>query len=322
MTLNSPPTRIPKGSNTKLTSKTFSKKNLVVVGGPTASGKTSLAIEVARFFDTEIISADSRQFYKELTIGTAKPSTEELAQVKHHFIDSHSVTQEFNASDYGTLATESINSLFEKKSVVVMVGGSGLFIDAVIKGFDDLPGAVPEIRAELNSKLEDSGLETLQQMLLEKDPASYNRIDIKNPRRVVRALEVTLASGKPYSQQIQERDAHAHGWNIIPIGILHDRQDLYKRIDTRTKWMIENGLLEESKSVIGFRNHNALITVGYKEMFMHLDGQITLAETESLIAQHTRNYAKRQMTWFKRYDDMIWFSPDEWQQEMERIPVR
>lgn len=203
-----------------------------------------------------------------------------------------------------------------------MVGGSGLFIDAVIKGFDDLPGAVPEIRAELNSKLEDSGLETLQQMLLEKDPASYNRIDIKNPRRVVRALEVTLASGKPYSQQIQERDAHAHGWNIIPIGILHDRQDLYKRIDTRTKWMIENGLLEESKSVIGFRNHNALITVGYKEMFMHLDGQITLAETESLIAQHTRNYAKRQMTWFKRYDDMIWFSPDEWQQEMERIPVR
>lgn len=322
MTLKSPPTRIPKGSNTKLTSKTFSKKNLVVVGGPTASGKTSLAIEVARFFDTEIISADSRQFYKELTIGTAKPSTEELAQVKHHFIDSHSVTQEFNASDYGTLATESINSLFEKKSVVVMVGGSGLFIDAVIKGFDDLPGAVPEIRAELNSKLEDSGLETLQQMLLEKDPASYNRIDIKNPRRVVRALEVTLASGKPYSQQIQERDAHAHGWNIIPIGILHDRQDLYKRIDTRTKWMIENGLLEESKSVIGFRNHNALRTVGYKEMFMHLDGQITLAETESLIAQHTRNYAKRQMTWFKRYDDMIWFSPDEWQQEMERIPVR
>ncbi len=321
MTLKSPPTRIPKGSNTKLTSKTFSKKNLIVVGGPTASGKTSLAIEVARFFDTEIISADSRQFYKELTIGTAKPSTEELAQVKHHFIDSHSVTQEFNASDYGTLATETINTLFEKKSVVVMVGGSGLFIDAVIKGFDDLPGAVPEIRAELNSKLEKSGLETLQQMLLEKDPASYNRIDIKNPRRVVRALEVTLASGKPYSQQIQERDAHAHGWNIIPIGILHDRQDLYKRIDTRTKWMIENGLLDESKSVIVFRNHNALRTVGYKEMFMHLDGQITLAETESLIAQHTRNYAKRQMTWFKRYDGMIWFSPGDWKNQIEMLPI-
>lgn len=292
-----------------------------MVGGPTASGKTSLAIELARYFDTEIVSADSRQFYKELTIGTAKPSPQELAQAKHHFINSHSVTEEFNASDYGILATQTINSLFEKKQVVVMVGGSGLFIDAVIKGFDELPAAIPEIRSRLHAIMDQSGLEELQAMLLQKDPVSHGRIDIKNPRRVIRALEVTMATGKPYSEQIHKTDSLKNDWNIIPIGILHEREALYSRIDLRTQWMVENGLVEESKSVIGFRNHNALKTVGYREMFMHLDGEITLKETEALIAQHTRNYAKRQMTWFKRYDDLIWFSPEDWMDQIKTLPI-
>jgi tRNA dimethylallyltransferase len=287
------------------------KKHLIVVGGPTASGKTALAIEIALHFQTEIISADSRQFFKELTIGTAKPSSDQLSQVKHHFISSHSIVEEFNAADFGTHATKTINSIFEEKDFVVMVGGSGLFIDAVIKGFDELPTSDLETRNRLQSLLNSEGLESLQSMLLELDPVSHGRIDLNNPRRVIRALEVSIVSGTPYSTQLGNRKKEVNEWNIIMTGIDFPRAALYQRIDQRTTQMILDGLIDEARSVIAFRDKNALQTVGYKEAFMHLDGIISLPETERLIAQHTRNYAKRQTTWFKRYHEMKWLSPDK-----------
>ncbi len=319
MILKSLPKGILNGNEVTLTIQPLSKKTLVVVGGPTASGKTALAISIARKLNAEIVSADSRQFFKELTIGTAKPDKHELSLVKHHFIDSHSVSEEFNAADYGIAATETINKLFETSNHVVMVGGSGLFIDSVIRGFDELPASDEQVRAELQDRLSDEGIEALQELLKQLDPASYDKIDIKNPRRLLRALEVTMVAGQPYSTLIGRGRKPTHEWNTIMIGIEHSREDLYQRIDERTAIMIASGLKEEAISVIAYRSKNALRTVGYTEMFEHLDGKIDLEETQKLIAQHTRNYAKRQMTWFNRYDNMNWLQPGSVDQMTDRV---
>ncbi|MFM7175985.1 MAG: tRNA (adenosine(37)-N6)-dimethylallyltransferase MiaA [Bacteroidota bacterium] len=317
--MKSLPTKIPNGNEVTLTNQPLSKKSLVVVGGPTASGKTALAISIAQQLSAEIVSADSRQFFKELTIGTAKPDKQELSLVKHHFIDSHSVSEDFNASDYGAAATTTINKLFETSNHVVMVGGSGLFIDAVIKGFDELPPSDEQVRAELQERLSNEGIEALQEQLKQLDPASYEKIDIKNPRRVLRALEVCIVANQPYSTLIGKERNPTNDWNTVMVGIEHPREELYRRIDERTAIMIASGLKDETISVLSYRSKNALRTVGYTEMFEHLDGKIDLEETQKLIAQHTRNYAKRQMTWFNRYDNMNWLQPGSVNQMTDRV---
>ncbi|MFM8917384.1 MAG: tRNA (adenosine(37)-N6)-dimethylallyltransferase MiaA, partial [Bacteroidota bacterium] len=245
-----------------MTIQPLSKKSLVVVGGPTASGKTALAISIAQQLNAEIVSADSRQFFKELTIGTAKPDKQELSLVKHHFIDSHSVSEDFNASDYGAAATTTINKLFETSNHVVMVGGSGLFIDAVIKGFDELPPSDEQVRAELQNRLSNEGIEALQEQLKQLDPASSEKIDIKNPRRVLRALEVCIVANQPYSTLIGKERKPTNNWNTVMVGIEHPREELYRRIDERTAIMIASGLKDETISVLSYRSKNALRTVG------------------------------------------------------------
>lgn len=285
-------------------------KLLVVIGGPTASGKTKLAIETALRFHTEIISADSRQFFRELSIGTAKPGAEELARVKHHFIDSHSVSETFNAGRFGTEARELLAGLFAAHDVVVMAGGSGLYIDAVLFGIDDLPASDAAVRKSLKLQLQQQGLAALQEKLRELDPGIIATIDINNPQRVIRAIEVTLASGKPYSTQLGAKNDPLP-WNWMMAGIDLPRAELYSKIDERTREMIRSGFTDEARSVLPYRHKNALQTVGYREMFEYLDGMASLEETAEKISRHTRNYAKRQMTWFRRYKDMVWIRPGE-----------
>jgi tRNA dimethylallyltransferase len=285
------------------------KQTLIIIAGPTASGKTSLAIDIAKHFNTVIISADSRQFYKEISIGTAKPTIQELNSVQHYFINSHSITEPVNSGDYILLATDLLNKLFLTNPVVVMAGGSGLYIDGVINGMDELPSASPPIRAELETIFNSSGILALQELLKEKDPVSYSKLDIQNPRRIIRALEVTLNTGIPYSS-LKGNKKTQHNFKIVMLGIDWPRQELYDRINARVDQMISEGLEEEVKNVIEFRNLNALSTVGYKEMFDYIDNKITLPEAIELIKKNTRNYAKRQMTWFRKYPEMIWLKPE------------
>ena len=286
------------------------KKHLIVVAGPTASGKTNLAIDLALYLGTEIVSADSRQFYRELTVGTAKPSASDLLKVQHHFINSHSVDTDFSAGQFAFAAKKVLNSIFEKFDYAVLTGGSGLYIDAVIKGIDDLPEIKGDIREELQFTYDNFGISKLQEMLKEKDPEAFSVIDLNNHRRLIRALEVCISTGNPYSSYLNQKDK-TNDWHTTIIGIDYPRQVLYSRINRRTDLMIEEGLKKESLSVIGYRNKNALKTVGYKEMFSHIDGLITLEEAKNLIAQHTRNYAKRQLTWFRKYDGMIWIPSEK-----------
>jgi len=296
-------------------------KLLVIIAGPTASGKTRLAIDLALHFNTEIVSADSRQFFRELSIGTAKPSTDELSLVKHHFINSHSVSETITAGKFGEAAVELLNSLFQKKDVVIVAGGSGLYIDALLNGLDDLPSANQELREKLNGIFLQDGITALREKLKETDPVSWSKIDLNNPRRIIRALEVTLSSGKPYSSFLRNKGKSAE-WDWLIAGISWPREELYKRINDRTGKMISDGLLDETKNVIQYRGKNALSTVGYREMFDHIDGKISLEEATGLIAQHTRNYAKRQLTWFRKYPEMIWINPGEESKLVEIINAK
>ena len=286
------------------------EKLLVVIAGPTATGKTDLAIQLAKYFHTEIVSADSRQIYRELTIGTAKPDAEQLLTVRHHFINSHSVSENFNAGAYAVAARKVIADIFKIHSVVIVAGGSGLYIDALLFGFDELPPSDVSVRQKLKRQMEEYGLDLLVNRLKEADPSSYERIDIRNPQRVIRALEVSISSGKPYSSFLG-KNQEPLPWKYILAGICIPRNELYERIEQRTRQMIKLGLKAETEAVSEFRHHNALQTVGYKEMWDHIDGNADLETTQSLIAQHTRNYAKRQLTWFKKYRDMIWIQPGD-----------
>jgi tRNA dimethylallyltransferase len=285
-------------------------KYLLVVTGPTAVGKTALCIELAKYFQTEIVSADSRQFFKEMSIGTAKPTEDELAQVRHHFVGNLSIEQYYSAGNFEKDALALLEALFKEKDIVLLTGGSGMYINAVCEGFDELPDVPVEIRNQLNDELEEKGLTFLTQKLEQLDPDYYRQVDLSNPQRVIRALEVCQATGKPYSSfrrsSVQERPFY-----IIKVGLERGRQQLYDRINERVDVMIDQGLFGEVKGLYPYRNHNALQTVGYKEIFDYMDGAYEKEEAIRLLKRNTRRYAKRQLTWFKRDNQFKWFHPSQ-----------
>ena len=300
------------------TNKSDNRPLLVVVVGPTGSGKTDLAVALARHFKTEIISTDSRQFYRGMPIGTAQPTAEQLAAVPHHFIADRLPEEELSAGGYEREALERLESLFERHDVVVAVGGSGLYIDALCDGFDELPCDTAEIRAELMERLANEGLESLVEELRERDEAYWQVVDRHNPARVVRALEVCIASGKPYSEQ-RTATKRERPFRVVKIGVLWEREVLYERINRRVDMMIGEGLEAEARSVQHLRHLSSLQTVGYREFFDYFDGKISYDEAVELIKRNTRRYAKRQMTWFRRDNSTRWLTPDELARAVEIV---
>ena len=285
-------------------------KTLIVVVGPTAVGKTGMAIKLGQHFNTEIISADARQVFKEMTIGTAKPTSHELQIVKHHLIDSHSIHDSFDAASYALLALNKINALFTVNNNLILCGGSGLYIKGLLEGFDEMPEVKPGIRDLLNKILADEGILSLQKELKNSDLDYYNIVDKQNPQRLIRALEVIRTSGKPYSY-FRNRTKIKLPFQVIKIGLELPRQILNERIDKRMDNMIASGLFEDARQLYPHKNINALQTVGYKEIFDFLDGKYNKEEAIRLLKQNTRHYAKRQMTWFKKDKEIRWFSPDD-----------
>lgn len=286
------------------------EKYLLVVTGPTAIGKTAFSIELARCLGTEILSADSRQFYREMRIGTAYPEEKELLAVKHHFIGNLSISDEYNVSRYEREAMALLEKLFRRHEHVVLTGGSGLYLDALCKGIDDLPDYDPVLRASLKQELGEKGLEALAMRLRELDPEYYEVVDRHNPNRLLRALEVCIQTGKPYSG-LRKNIAKERFFRQVWIGLNTDREILFERIGRRVDDMMEKGLLEEVRSLQPYRENNALNTVGYKELFAYLDGEMGLEEAVEKIKTNTRRYAKRQLTWFRREPGMNWFKPDD-----------
>lgn len=287
-----------------------SEKYLVVIAGPTAVGKTDVAIKLAKEWNTEIISADSRQFYNEMSIGTAKPDRRQLDEVKHHFVGQLSIHDYYNVSKFENEALELIKILFDQHNLVFMVGGSGLYIDAVCRGIDDFPDPEPEFRSYLKGIYKDDGIAKLREMLLIQDAEYYSTVDINNPNRLLRALEVCHVTGKKFSEQ-RLNNSKQRDFQIIKIGLNLPRPELFSRIELRVDQMIEKGLVEEVKSLLHFRHLNALNTVGYKEIFEYLDSKITLQQAIVNIKTSTRRYAKRQLTWFNRTDEYKWFEPSQ-----------
>jgi tRNA dimethylallyltransferase len=286
----------------------LSENTLIIILGPTASGKTDLAIKAAKWLDTEIISADSRQFYRELMIGTAKPSPVQLSEVKHHLIGHISIKDKYNISRFEQDAIRLLNVLFLKHDTVIMCGGSGLYIDAICYGIDDQPENDPAIRHLLKEEYKSQGIHYLQTEILRLDPDYHRQVDLSNPNRLMRALEVCLITGKPYSSY---RKGHRkqRDFNIVKFGIDLPREELVKRINERTDNMMSRGLLEEAKEFYPFRHLNALNTVGYKELFEFIDEKCSLEEAVEKIKINTRRYAKRQMTWFRKDPGIKWIRP-------------
>lgn len=287
-----------------------SAKTLIVIAGPTAVGKTAAAIKLARQLNTEIISADSRQFYREMSIGTAKPDAEELSQAKHHFIDSHSITENFTVGDFEKQALQLLDELFKTHDDVIMVGGSGLFIQAVTQGFDDLPTANPAIRERLNQLFAERGIEYLQDKLKTADPYYYQEVDLNNPQRLIRALEVFEATGKPFSSY-RKAIRNRRPFETVKIALNLPREILYDYINQRVDLMVKRGLIEEVRALLPYRHLNALNTVGYSELFDYFDGKIDLDTAISLIKQNTRRFAKRQLTWFRKDKEIKWVMADD-----------
>lgn len=284
-------------------------KHLIVIEGPTASGKTGLSIQLAKHFKTCVVSADSRQFYKELCIGTAKPTLQEQDGIKHHFIDSHSIHDEVTAAEFEKQALLTLKEEFSQKDIVILTGGSGMFIDALCYGLDPIPTS-NDLKAAIQVEYDTNGLEPLLAELKENDLEYYNTVDTNNPMRIIRAIEVIRLTGKKYSSlrnnKKKPRDFRVHRYVIN-----HSREKLYERINLRVDIMMKNGLLEEVKSVFDFRNLTSLNTVGYKELFEYFDGQFSLESAIEKIKQNTRRYAKRQLTWFKRHPESIWLNPED-----------
>lgn len=284
---------------------------LVSVVGPTAVGKTSFGIALANHFGTEIISVDSRQFYREMEIGTAKPTVEERLQSKHHFVDNLSIHDEYNVGSFEKDALDLLDTLFQNHQVIIAVGGSGLFCKAIWEGFDDMPAIGPGIRENLNETYQKQGLEPLLIELQARDLEYFNQVDRQNWQRVIRALEVIRSSGKPFSSFRKQNKSHIRPFVNIKIGLEMDRNILFDRINLRMDQMIEDGLFEEAKNLFPYRALNPLQTVGYTEIFNHLDGEYDKEETIRLLKRNSRRYAKRQMTWFKKDPEISWHSPTD-----------
>jgi tRNA dimethylallyltransferase len=288
-------------------------KTLIVIAGPTAVGKTKVSIEVAKKLNCEIISADSRQFFKEISIGTAKPTLSELAEVKHHFIDILSVTEKISAGDFENLAIQKLDDLFKKDDFAIITGGSGLYIDAVCEGIDDFPEISESSKLKTQNLFDSKGIEGLQELIKEKDPEYFNQVDLQNKARLFRAVEVILEAQLPYSSFKQSKPKQ-RPFKIIKFCLEMPREELYDRINLRVDEMLKDGLISEVKSNIKNKQTQALKTVGYKELFKYFDGEYTLNQAIDKIKQHTRNYAKRQITWFKKSKNSIFIevtSPSE-----------
>jgi tRNA dimethylallyltransferase len=283
---------------------------LVIITGPTASGKTTAAIETAKYFKTEIVSADSRQIYSELSIGTAVPSASELAAVKHYFIQSHSIFENYNASRYEAEAIEVLENLFKKNNIVILTGGSMLYIDAVCKGIDDIPDIDPELRMNIKRQLEETGIDNLRVQLKKLDPEYYSHVDLKNPARIVHALEVCLMTGKPYSS-FRKKTPKKRDFALIKTALNCERAELHMRINNRVDAMIQNGLEQEAQEVFHLKHLNSLNTVGYREFFDYFEGKISKEKAIELIKRNTRRYARKQITWFRNEPDVTWFNSGE-----------
>ena len=281
-------------------------KYLITIVGPTAIGKTALSIQLANHFNTEIISCDSRQFFKEMKIGTAVPSDDELNAAKHHFIQNRSIFEDYNVGEFERNALTKLDELFKTNNVVIMVGGSGLYVDAVINGLDYFPNINPSIREKLNLELKENGIESLQNQLKELDFETYQSIAIDNPHRIIRALEICIGTGKTYSS-FKNKPKAPRNFTSIKIGLTADRQLIYNRINQRVDIMIANGLLEEAKELYLNKELNALQTVGYRELFSFFDDEISKEFAIEEIKKNTRRFAKRQLTWFKKDENITWF---------------
>ena len=299
----------------------MNEKHLIVIAGPTAVGKTTIAIRLAQYFNTEIISADARQFYREMNIGTAKPTEEQLRLIPHHFIDFLSVKDVYNVGQYEKDVLEKLNELFKTHDVVIMTGGAGLFIKAVTEGLDVLPSADQEIRESLQELFETQGIEALQIKLEDVDPEYYKKVDIQNPVRLIRALEVFYATGKPISSY-HIRETLNRPFKSIKICLELDRETLYNIINDRVDKMFEDGLLNEAKNLFPLRHLNALQTVGYSELFDYFENSIDLKTAKEKIKQNTRNYAKRQMTWFRKDKEFVWINADDYEKLQSIVEVQ
>ena len=294
---------------------------LIVLTGPTAVGKTSLSIEIAKLLSAEIVSADSRQFFREMKIGTARPSVELLQMVPHHFIAHLSIHDYYNVSRFESDALLKLDQLFTTSSSALLVGGSGLYINAVCHGIDELPDPDGTLREQLKNLYQNKGIKVLQDKLSELDPIYFKEVDQSNPKRLSRAIEVCLTTGLPYSS-LRKNKAKPRKFRIIKIGLQRDREELNKIINSRVDRMMEEGLLDEVKELIPFRNLNALKTVGYKELFDHFDGKYTIAQAVEKIKTNTRRFAKRQMTWFRKDKEINWFHPDEFEKIVQNIKCK
>ncbi|MEQ9305272.1 MAG: tRNA (adenosine(37)-N6)-dimethylallyltransferase MiaA [Marinoscillum sp.] len=296
------------------------KKNILVsVVGPTAVGKTKFAIALAQHFDTEIVSADSRQFYKEMHIGTAKPDAGELAEAKHHFVNSHSIEEHYSVGMYEKDAISLLDELFQEHDVVIAVGGSGLFFKAIWDGFDEMPEVDLALRAQLNAEFEASGIEPLLNELKAHDPVYFEEVDKANHQRVIRALEVIRTSGKPFSYFRKGQKKTIRNFMNVKIGLEMERSVLFARINERMDVMIGAGLFEEAKELEKYRDHNALQTVGYSEIFGYFNGEYDREEAVRLLKRNSRRYAKRQMTWFKKDQEVNWIQPNDFPQAIRLI---
>ncbi len=293
-------------------------KYLISVVGPTAIGKTNLSIKLAQAFNTEIISADSRQFYKEIPIGTAAPSKKELSLAPHHFIHNRSIEDDYSVGDFEREALLALDAVFEENKYAILVGGSGLYIKALLEGLDNFPEIDPSIREQLNHVYTSEGLEPLQKQLQQLDPTYYHQIDIQNPHRVIRALEICFGSGKSFSSFLAQAKPKRN-FNIISIGLDAPREEIYDRINLRVDAMMDEGLLEEAQALYPKRRLNALNTVGYKELFSFFEGRIDLETAVEEIKMNSRRYAKRQLTWFRKNKETTWFNYKTPFQEIEKF---
>ncbi len=293
-------------------------KTLITILGPTATGKTDFAIRLAQKFNTEIISSDSRQMYREMKIGTATPRQTELNAVPHHFIGNLSIHDYYNASMFEEEVLSRLGDLFQEFSKVIMVGGSGMYIDAVCKGIDELPVVDPQIRLKLQEQYKTEGIGSLRIQLKLLDPDYYKTVDLKNPNRILKGLEISIMTGKPYSSFLTRKKKHRE-FRILKIGLDLPREVLYQKINHRVDLMVKTGLIEEARKLYPLRSLNALNTVGYKELFLYFDGSINRAKAIELIKRNTRHFAKRQITWFKRDPEINWIHPDEFEKAVKLI---